>query len=490
MRRTIITFLILICCKSVFSTIYYASPAGTGTGAPNSPFKIADFWKVAKPGDTLILTDGRYYGDGSMITPPEGLSGTQENPITVRAQNDGKAEIDGERSRAPVSLKNNHWFILEGFNAHSAGGSASTSVVSLSYSSNNIIRRVCAWDATDGNTNIFGIHHGSHNLLEDCAGWGMARKIFSNAQEGNYTTFRRCFGRWEGSHASGRKKVFALSYNSYHTICENCIGTWDSILMNETYTLIDYYGNPIGPIYTNYEVNMATGIFSNDDFDSGYPDNADVRILGSIAYLKPEQRYHNSFRWWFGPISLWLKGIKIENSISIIEPQGHVDIRNTYLEGGDSTNKATRLTMIGGKDVSISNQWQPSNNYRSASCSQIIANNGNILNPNISGVNTGATIMKRYVDGKLTSENLWPWPMNKRIIDAMQQSGREPIDVTKTIFELCGGTLPDEFKTNPNGSSIVEAAKDWLMNPAKRSLYEDLLKRQNSDTEQRYRHDY
>ena len=137
--------------------------------------------------------------------------------------------------------------------------------------------------------------------------------------------------------------------------------------------------------------------------------------------------------------------------------------------------------MIGGKDVSISNQWQPSNNYRSASCSQIIANNGNILNPNISGVNTGATIMKRYVDGKLTSENLWPWPMNKRIIDAMQQSGREPIDVTKTIFELCGGTLPDEFKTNPNGSSIVEAAKDWLMNPAKRSLYEDLLKRQNND---------
>lgn len=47
-------------------------------------------------------------------------------------------------------------------------------------------------------------------------------------------------------------------------------------------------------------------------------------------------------------------------------------------------------------------------------------------------------ICKRYVNGTLTNQPLWPWPMNQRIKDALVQSGREPHDVTQTMSQLLG----------------------------------------------------
>src|SRR5262249_21736322 len=47
-------------------------------------------------------------------------------------------------------------------------------------------------------------------------------------------------------------------------------------------------------------------------------------------------------------------------------------------------------------------------------------------------------ICKRYVNGVLTDEPLWPWPMNQRIKDALVQSRRAPVDITQTMEELLG----------------------------------------------------
>ena len=54
---------------------------GTGSGVSASqPFKIANFWPLAKPGYTLCLLDGQYTGSASMINPPGNLSGTASAP--------------------------------------------------------------------------------------------------------------------------------------------------------------------------------------------------------------------------------------------------------------------------------------------------------------------------------------------------------------------------------------------------------------------------
>ncbi len=54
----------------------------------------------------------------------------------------------------------------------------------------------------------------------------------------------------------------------------------------------------------------------------------------------------------------------------------------------------------------------------------------------------GADITHRYENGVLTDQPLWPWPMNQRIIDAMELAGYEPVDVTATVYGLAGGMAP------------------------------------------------
>jgi hypothetical protein len=98
---------------------YYASPTGGGDGRSRAtPIRIADFWPAARPGDTLLLLDGKYTGPDSMIDPPRGLRGEPGRPITVKALNDGKVQIDGEGKHIPAQLYFNDHFVLEGFNAH------------------------------------------------------------------------------------------------------------------------------------------------------------------------------------------------------------------------------------------------------------------------------------------------------------------------------------------------------------------------------------
>lgn len=439
---------------------FYASPSGGGDGLSEStPFQIADFFGLASAGDVLVLLDGHYTGDNSMITPPENLSGTEGNPITVRAQHDGAVDIDGEDARHPINLLYTDWWIVEGVNAHNAGGDGlNNSTVSISYSSHCILRRIVAWDAEDGNTNVFGVHHGDYNLVEDCAGFGVARKVFSNAQEGNFTTFRRCWGRWEGSHVEGPKNTFSIAYNSYDGLIENCIGTWDSIRMRESYTVTDYFGVP-GESFTNYEVQAAQGIFSHAgmDTDMGYPLAARARVLGSLSYIPRDARFSNSFRVWFGPLSMSDPEIQIFDMITVVEPGGDNDVYYPFhLEpnGTPGASSATNITAIGVADMNVSDEWTLSNVYNSHSCDGIIAGGGNVLNPSIAGVTGGGTMMNRIVDGELTSEPLWPWPMNQRIIDGMTAAGRTPVDVTRTAFELCGGTLPAEFTPEPVDGGI------------------------------------
>ncbi len=74
--------------------------------------------------------------------------------------------------------------------------------------------------------------------------------------------------------------------------------------------------------------------------------------------------------------------------------------------------------------------------------------------------------MKRYKDGVLTDEYLWPWPMNQRIIDAMVLAGyNDPVDLTRTVFELAGGTMPDWVGVVPNSSFSHSSSLEIRVGP-------------------------
>jgi len=428
------------------SCTHYASPSGAGNGSSSAqPFRIANFWSVARSGHTLCLLDGQYTGSASMINPPDNMSGTSSAPITVRALNDGKVRINGQGSLYPVQLFNNNYFVIEGINA----SNSVATVVSISRSHHNIIRRVAAWDAADGNHSIFGIHNATHNLLEDVAGWGIARKIYESSQGGNNTTIRRSWGRWEGSHVVGPKMTYTLAYNNYNMIVENALGTWSGERMKQSYTLLDYYGKPWtgkgAGTYTNYGVDQPYGVFGIDGF-TGSDKNARSKLLGSLAYLRASDRFQAGQAVFVTKID----SMEIGHTAVYIEPGTHTTKQRFALYNLQSSTGrnlvARNLTGIGGKGSFYCTEWKKSALAEGPSLSSV----SNAFTSNGSGAN----LCFRYQGGVLTSQPLWPWPMNQRIMEATVQSGRAAVDVTATVERLLG-PIPAACKTTSTVSGTT-----------------------------------
>lgn len=463
-------------CSPSWATNYYASPNGGGDGKTQSrPFKIANFWSVAAPGDVLYLLDGIYTGSSSMIHPPSNLSGSKGAPITVSALNEGEATIDGKFSNTPVKLHENNWFVIEGINVCNAGSVNNGRVLWLNYSDNAIVRRVIGWDADpEENSYIFHSSYSNNNLFEDCAGWGSARKIFSNHHDNN-VAFRRCFARWTYYNTAKYNwtGAFTYSYGSTNTLLENCIGTWDE-----------------SPVVT---VNVNTpGIFIDDATSA----NGGYKMVGCIAYHLKTQTGE--------PLGLWrLKNRNADTNYRLKDCVGYsekdIDVFRledmafygsylTSMGGGsggatnyamsvnrqkgtvnyviqqDSTSKGVNEGSNFDYIMSYNNALQDYNgaypkNWSRSVNPGLIAKSGNIIQyglaendrPKVNGQSVGAKIQYKYIDGVLTNAPLWPWPMNERIKKAMIQSGYNKrggldgsggTDLTKTIFELGGGEMP------------------------------------------------
>lgn len=426
---------------------HYASPTGGGNGSSAAqPFRVSNFWAVARPGATLCLLDGAYTGSSSMVNPPQNLSGSAAAPITVRALNDGRVTVNGQGSAVPVRLYYNNYFVIEGINARSSA----ESVVSLSRSNNNIVRRVAAWDAADANHMIFAVNSGTHNLLEDVAGWGIARKIFSASQGGDSTTIRRAWGRWEGSHVIGPKMTYTLAYNNVNMLIENAIGTWSGERMQSTYVLRDYSGNAWtgsgAGTYTNHGVDQAYGIFGNDGF-TGSDKNARSKLLGSIAYIRAADRFAPAQTVMITKVD----SLQIANTVAYIESGSHASkkpfaLMNLQTARG-SNLVANNLTAIGGAPSSFGSDWQRSAIVQGASTSSVA---------NVFSSQNGANVCFRYQNGRLTDQPLWPWPMNQRIIEATAASGRAAVDVTRTIESMLG-PIPAACRTGAPSAPVASA---------------------------------
>jgi hypothetical protein len=350
-------------------------------------------------------------------------------PITVRALTDGKVVIDGQSVHEPVRLLDNDYFVLEGFDAHSSN----KSVIKIGKGSDKVaVRRVCAWDAADSNFFAFEASGNQNVLFEDVCGFGIARKIFDSS---NGTIFRRAWGRWEASTAGGPKTVFQLGYNDSDAVCENCIATWET---------------------RQRVVNQPTSLF-RAGASQGMDGN--VQYLGSIGYLLSDAgvpprvglMFHSAiYRAFFRDIVLYTQ-LKVKP----------LQVRNTTIPC--TSCRLINITEIGGIASQIGSDWTTTNRISVATVD---------ATPNIwnGAKSNGARICKRYVNGTLTDIPLWPWPMNRRIIDAMKAAGKSPVDVTRTMEKLFG-PIPSECRggastlTESNSSTMDDASRSDLVVP-------------------------
>jgi len=387
-----------------------------------------------------------------MIQPPAGMSGTSNSPITVRALNDGAALIDGQFARIPVMLNGNDWFVLEGFNAKNG----TYAVINIASGSDyNIVRRVVAWDASIAdNNNVIGIHGSVGNLFEDLAAFGTARKIFSQSQGGDSTTCRRCWIRWEGSTDLGPQAMSTM-YNSYDFLGENVLVTWSGESQPDGYDATSN-GSRTGSHPTNGLPSAPGEPLATDHID--YTNKCvNVRLLGSLVYIKPSDRFPSVAAIRINESSCY----SIQNTMAYISPS-NPSFNSSYgflLEraswGMPSNVTADRITSVrGAKGDSFDGASSVTNDSRATSLSSV-------ANP-WSTTGAGANLCYRSQNGTATKTPLWPWPMNQRIKDATASAGayagpcpncsggraaRTATDVTAQV-ETLFGAMPSYCKGN------------------------------------------
>ncbi len=421
-----------------------------------------------------------------MIAPPPSVNGSAERRIRIRAVHDGRVLIDGEGRNLPVVLRKNEYMSIEGVNACCSR----LDVVFLSRTRAISLNRVVAWDAAvDQNSMVFSIAYGSDTLLEDTAGFGSGRKIYSYFQTNGPATIRRAWGEWNRSINKGPKMTFSLIYNSRNLTVENAIGTWRN-LMPERYILFNN-GKPfVAGVWSEYNhrkitcgvgelqpdgtclvtdrrIDQMYAVLTADAFSRGQPNRrANSRYLGSLAYVLSGVEAGALPRLVF---STQVESVTLENVVALW-PEG-TSGKDAILLGNctyaapevpcsstDWALNARSLTAFRGRlRVASPKQWDVRDGVEAASPAALYGSSGaSVFLPGEKG---GASLCFQYHDGVLTGMPLWPWPMNERIKEAMVQAGREPVDVTRTIERLFGPIPPACRSERPPSPSPTSSSR-------------------------------
>jgi hypothetical protein len=224
---------------------YYISPTGSDANAGTSaaaPWKtFAKAVKALYPGDTLIVADGKYTrGTTGMpvIDCANGVrNGTADKPITIRAANPRRAWLANNGIGEAVYMNECNYWNIVGVHASSAdntGAKAWEGNVMRVYRSGNVrlqgvlaVRpnRTCPSDSlTYCNVHGIAIEKSHHVLVEDCEVYDFHRHGVS-AFNSRYVTVRRCYmNPWDATGGAGGGSTGVILYGSSDSIVENVIG--------------------------------------------------------------------------------------------------------------------------------------------------------------------------------------------------------------------------------------------------------------------------
>jgi hypothetical protein len=392
------------------------------------------------------------------------LKGQSGSPITIRALNDGGALFDGQFVNDPVSFIENSWFVLEGFNAKS-GNQAVIALASRIYfdastgSHNNILRRIVAWDAHIAKNNaVITIIHSNNNLLEDIGIFGTGHIGLHNFfASGN--VFRRVWSRFEGTISQAFQAAYYLAYDDgAGATCENCIANHSAESMPQEYDLTDQGGNIQSPIrhFTNY--GGFRGGSLNTESSIGKAPCARMKMLGSLSYLIDAPG---------DSVPIWMTAARgdvcgtLKHVLSYVSP-GYArfhEVRGFQIGdpsiGSPQAFSASNLTSIRSdlKGDGFTSGWSVTSVSAGSSLSAVASP--------WTTTGAGANLCNRWINSAVTSQPLWPWPMNERIKSATASAGayagpcpsciggrraRTATDVTAQV-EAILGTIPSQCRS-------------------------------------------
>jgi Chondroitinase B len=428
-------------------------------------------------GQTLILRDGFYANQGLVV---EDVHGTATAPITIMAEHDGKAIIDGGTSGGDtVWIENSSYITVQGIVAQHGV----QPVVVYGPADHIIIRRVTAHDAAPSNNHVFEIGFGASNvLIEDCAGWGRGRYIFI-AYHATNVTFRRDWAYWEDQEQFNAPRAAFSAYGSANITFENVIGTAVFPRRHDpgdnSYTAV--YETSNGPATDN--VKYLGDIFYNN-WDGLYLNAAsgqNTQIINSYfesPYMPAQTGFTgktggNGIEWWNPYAGSITHSTFVNNKVGISLPNGSArTTNNVFVNNGkaiDNDRGHSYLNFFdnGNSGVSLNpTDKQVDPGYDVAKYGRgayfFIPTNSPLKRAGQGGSDIGANIIYRYVDGVLTDQPLWPWPMEGRI------KAETGISVT---WESDGGFWKTLDGVYPNATLFAPSTSCLLTSPLLSTLF-------------------
>lgn len=475
-------------------TLYNMSPSGDDNNDGSSPSSswatFAHAWTVMQPGDTLIVADGTY---SQTLSPT--ISGTAGYPITIRAQNRGKAIIQKDQDGPAISIHSTSsqtlaFITIDGFVARSKGEYSAISVNSpdniaeLEMSNNIIIRNTGAFgSANQTNTMAFAIARTRDSLFEDMWAYGYGRKstqVYGSIR----VTVRRLVARYDYWDGAGYKpndpRIGFAVYNSADGIYENII-------------VMDNAPDPVGRSAASKAGFAIEGNLSPTSFFIGSTGN---KWLGCLSLDNDKVGLYNS-----GVSTGVNEDNTIENFVSWGNATGmvlHRYITNTQILSGTFGNADTVGIRINDDNVTdtgfeklfaLSNGTYPyfiagQGGYYGTNITFVdntATGNGSgaeiepefapsldyLVKPTmITGKERGAELVNRYQDGVLSNNALWPWP-NEELI---RQHMCDPNDLSDTNRISSNG--PGwEPQWCASGKSLTTYVWEYLGNPIPDGIY-------------------
>jgi NPCBM/NEW2 domain/Fibronectin type III domain/Right handed beta helix region len=449
-------FLLFVISEAAAAT-YYASPSGSGTACSTAvPCTAAYASGRAVAGDTVVLQDGTYTGSSGMVIPKH--SGADDSHrITIRAENDGKAIVNGEYvdGRRPLYIKNLSYITVEGIRFIKGG----LDNIAYIYGSSHIeLKRLSVGYGTDStktssstnNVTAITVIYGNNNLVEDCIIYPYFR-VGINIYESDYTTVRR---NWVGTtNYPGRPGYGTDSlaygiqlYGANHNTVENNIVTmpeqrtpWPEIGI---WVFANTYNNN-GPNYNKIYGNVVyAGLSSSSGgFEWGLGVKSAQHLIQGNSFINNVTIGNKRGFFQRGDSNLTVKNLVIADSLTAeyIESEDTSYTKDAdWAMNGTISNSVILNTpsepALQQYDSTLASRYNTFYNTRGNYFGSILDKTGDnnadpgydndtygdgaylmypdaLAGTGISGSNRGAEILY----DSLTTTPLWPWPMEDRI---------------------------------------------------------------------------
>jgi len=192
---------VMLMGSEAHAATYYLSTQGADSNSgnsSNSPWKTFSF-AIPKllPGDTLILVDGIYNGSNSGYPSIQcgvnAVNGTAQTPISIRAENERKAFLQGTGNEWVLFIRDCSYWSFHGLRLASAdtnGSSQAQAIYALTSSHLSFQRLLVSHNNRYQNSALLILEYTDDSLIEESEFYSFHRHGVS-ASHGNNNTFRR-----------------------------------------------------------------------------------------------------------------------------------------------------------------------------------------------------------------------------------------------------------------------------------------------------------